>query len=174
MLKAPVIRCFSFMKKIKIKIQVQRIDHNGCHLLVAARLNKKNARMIIDTGASQSVFDKNRIGKFLGHENFKSLTALSTGLGTNSMESHTVSLPEFKLGQLTFKDEHVVLLDLSHVNISFEALGIKPVDGIIGGDILKKFQAVIDYGKKELSLYVKQFPSRKKVKRKLKKKKGKI
>jgi hypothetical protein len=154
------------MKKIKIKIQVQRIDHNGCHLLVAAQLNRKKARMIIDTGASQSVFDKNRIGKFLGHENFKSLTALSTGLGTNSMESHTVNLPEFKLGQLTFQDEHVVLLDLSHVNQSFEALGIKPVDGIIGGDILRKFKAVIDYGKKELSLQILNIRHRKKIKRK--------
>jgi hypothetical protein len=29
---------------------------------------------------------------------------------------------------------------------------MKPIDGVIGGDILKRMKAVIDYGKKEMKL----------------------
>jgi hypothetical protein len=29
---------------------------------------------------------------------------------------------------------------------------MKPIDGVIGGDILKKYKAVIDYGKKVMVL----------------------
>ncbi|OQA10334.1 MAG: hypothetical protein BWY67_01178 [Bacteroidetes bacterium ADurb.Bin397] len=46
----------------------------------------------------------------------------------------------------------MVLLDLSHVNQSYEILKLKPVDGVIGGDLLKRYEAIIDYSKKTLVL----------------------
>ncbi len=129
-----------------------RIDKKGCHVAVSGKINGKKAHLIIDTGASQTVFDKKRIEHFLGHKKFEKSESLSTGLGTNSMESHLVKVPGLVLGDFEIKDEKMILLDLSHVNESYKLMQLKPVDGVIGGDILKKYKAVIDYGKKVLIL----------------------
>lgn len=140
-------------KKHSIKLKIIRIDNRGCHLSVAGKINGKKANLIIDTGASQTVFDKKRIIKFLGHKKFEKSESLSTGLGTNSMESHLVKVPGLVVGDFIIKDEKMILLDLSHVNESYALMKLKPVDGVIGGDILRKYKGVIDYGKKELVLF---------------------
>ena len=141
------------MKKV-IKLSLIRIDKHGCHLVVKGKIGRRNVRLVLDTGASQTVFDQNRIGTYIGHEDFEKIQSLSSGLGTNSMQSHVVKIPGFKLGDLEIKNDKVVLLDLSHVNESYGMMNMKPIDGVIGGDILKKFKAVIDYGKKTLTLWI--------------------
>jgi hypothetical protein len=50
--------------------------------------------------------------------------------------------------------QKLVLLDLTHVNLSLENNGSENVIGIIGADILKKKSAVIDY--KGRALFLKQ------------------
>ena len=77
---------------------------------------------------------------------------LSTGLGTNSMESYTLSIPELKIGALSLTNYQVALLDLSMINSAYEMLEIEPILGVIGGDLLKKHNALIDYEKKTLQL----------------------
>ena len=135
-------------KKVTIKFQLKKIDAIGYHLILPIQINKKKAVMVIDTGASQSVFDKDRIARILGHEKFTKLDTLSTGLGTSSMKSHSVTLPEMKIGSVKIENEEIIVLDLSHVNASYKVMGIKPIDGILGGDFLQKFKAIIDYGNK--------------------------
>lgn len=140
-------------KKFTIKLKLIRIDRNGCHLSLMGKINGKKAHLIIDTGASQTVFDKNRIAKFIGHDVFEKVESLSSGLGTNTMESHLVKVPGFKIGDLEMKNEKMILLDLAHVNQSYEIMKLKPIDGVVGGDILKKYKAKIDYDKKILVLF---------------------
>ena len=139
-------------KKYVIKLIVKRIDKTGCQLMTSGKINGKRARFIIDTGASQSVFDKKRMGYFLGHEEFEKSESNSAGLGTNTMESHLVLVPGLMIGDLEVSNEKMVLLDLSHVNESYSVLGFKPIDGVIGGDVLRRYRALIDYEKKELVL----------------------
>jgi predicted aspartyl protease len=141
------------VKKI-IKLSLIRIDKRGCHLITKGKIGRRNIRLVIDTGASQTVFDKNRIGQYIGHEDFEKVDTLSSGLGTNTMESHLVKIHGLRIGTVEIKNEKVVLLDLSHVNQSYEMMNMKPIDGVIGGDILKHHKAVIDYGKKTLTLVV--------------------
>ena len=43
----------------------------------------------------------------------------------------------------------VILFDMTHINNSFKEKEIEEVDGIIGGDILKEFNAIINYKKKK-------------------------
>jgi hypothetical protein len=44
------------------------------------------------------------------------------------------------------------VLDLSTINIAYRQLGHSDVLGVLGGDILMKYKAVIDYRKQELKL----------------------
>lgn len=135
-----------------IHIIAQPIEDTGLHLLIEAKVNGKSATLLIDTGASQTVFDLNRINRYSDSEHTISDT-LSTGLGTNSMESRQMKLENIILGDIEINDLEVILLDLSHVNGRYLNMNLKPIDGVLGGDILLKHKAVIDYGEMELRLH---------------------
>jgi predicted aspartyl protease len=120
------------------------------------KINGKNARLLIDTGASRTVFDQERIMQFVSQKIFESNDKLSTGLGTNSMPTSMVSLKSLKIGDLLIDNFQAVLLDLQHVNNTYYKLGHTAIDGVLGNDILVKYKAVIDYKKLELSLSLKK------------------
>jgi predicted aspartyl protease len=135
-----------------IKIELLKIEEDGYHIFIDAHINGGLARLLIDTGASRTVFDEERIKAFLGKENnsFEKNDKLSTGLGTNTMQSHSVILEEFRLGETIFNDYLAVVLNMEHVNQSYRTLGYREIDGVLGGDLLHTLGAVIDYRKKEL------------------------
>jgi predicted aspartyl protease len=137
---------------INIKLDIVPIEDDGYHLFINCLINGKTARLLVDTGASRTVFDANRIKTFLKEEehNFEKVDKLSTGLGTNTMESHTVILSEFSIGETIFKDYIAVVLNIEHVNQSYKMLGFPEIDGVLGGDLLYELKAVIDYRKKEI------------------------
>ena len=145
-----------------LKIELLPIEEDGYHILIDAVINGGIARLLLDTGASRTVFDEERIKAFLGKENhsFEKIDKLSTGLGTNTMESHSVILNEFRLGETIFKDYHAVVLNMEHVNQSYVMIGHKPIDGVLGGDLLQKLKVVVDYRQKEVRWRVKTVGSR--------------
>ncbi len=142
------------MKKTTIKIKFVRLNNSGVHLLIKLRINHKPGILIVDTGASNTVFDKTRIERFIPDPKLKQGDNKSTGLGTSSMESHSVVIDEFEFGEILLRRLKVIVLDLSHVNASYEEMNMKAIDGVIGGDMLKKYNAVIDYKKKILTLEI--------------------
>ena len=135
-----------------LKIELMPIEEDGYHIFIDALINGGSARLLLDTGASRTVFDEDRIKVFLTKKNhrFKRFSKLSTGLGTNTMKSHSIILEEFRLGETVFKDYHAVVLNMEHVNQSYQMLGHKQIDGVLGGDLLQELRAVVDYRKKEV------------------------
>ncbi|MBK7181766.1 MAG: aspartyl protease family protein [Bacteroidetes bacterium] len=139
-----------------IPFKILNIDGEGFHLMIKIKINNKLSNLIIDTGASKTVFDKHRIKNFVSEKKFDTHDKLSSGLGTNSMESQLVTLKKIKIGEVEILNYHTILLDLSHVNQSYEQIGLKPIDGVLGSDVLLKYNAVIDYEKKILKLKFKK------------------
>lgn len=41
-----------------IPLQILPIENDGFHLMIVVKINRKNANLIIDTGASRTVFDE--------------------------------------------------------------------------------------------------------------------
>ncbi|MEO6302167.1 MAG: hypothetical protein ABIP51_03235 [Bacteroidia bacterium] len=72
------------------------------------------------------------------------------------MQSQTTILKKLKLGDLEIINYKTVLLDLSHVNQSYQLIGLNPIDGVLGSDILFQYNAVINYEKKLLTLKYKK------------------
>ncbi len=128
------------------------IEGDGFHLMIHVEINGSPAHLLLDTGASKSVLDLNRVSRFADPMHFTDSERLSTGLGTNTMQSQQTILENIKLGEIILQDYEMVLLDLNHVNESYEKLGIEAIDGVIGSDILKKFNAVINFEKLTLEL----------------------
>jgi predicted aspartyl protease len=139
-----------------IPFKILSLDEEGFHLMVKIRVNKKVANLIIDTGASKTVLDKTRAEKYVLNKDFALHNRLSSGLGTNTMESQTTVLKKIKIGEIEIDNYTTVLLDLSHVNSSYEQLGLTAIDGVLGSDILLKYNAIIDYEKRVLKLKYKK------------------
>jgi hypothetical protein len=112
----------------------------------------KKFNAVLDTGASKTVLDKTTIEKYIPTEELLQSEKLSTGLGTNSMESYTFVLPSLKIGKLKLKQFEAAVLDLSTISTAYETLNLPPVIGVLGGDILHRHGAVINYEKLVLKL----------------------
>jgi hypothetical protein len=140
------------MMEFPVPIRFIEIEKSGVHIAVSGFVNGNLANILIDTGASQTVFDKNRIFLFSDQTEFEVAEKLSKGLGTDSMEGFKLSISQFILGEIVLEDFDVVSLDLSHVNASYTELGIGQIDMVLGGDFLRKYAASIRYGSAELWL----------------------
>jgi predicted aspartyl protease len=140
------------MKNTEIPFKILSLDAEGFHLMIKVKINGKAANLIVDTGASKTVLDKTRIAKYVKETDFKTHDKLSSGLGTNTMQSQTTTLKKLIIGDLEIKDYATVLLDLSHVNSSYSQIGLKPIEGVLGSDILLQYKAIIDYDKRMLRL----------------------
>jgi len=145
---------FIYTMIIKLPLNIVLIEEDGFHLSINMSLNNKPANILIDTGASRTVFDKNRILNFVEPQEFLLHEKVSTGLGTSTMQSHKIIIHELSIGSQTLVDYEAVLLDMTHVNQSYEQLELAAIDGVLGGDLLMKFNAVIDYGNKEIIFHI--------------------
>ncbi len=132
------------------------IEEEGYHILIKGEINNKPARLLIDTGASRSVFDKSRIKLFFEEEEpeIEEVDTLSTGISSDMVKSELTTLQSIRMGDLFLENFRAVIIDMPHVNGSYAKLGLDPIDGIIGNDILKEYNAVIDYGLGVLELRI--------------------
>jgi hypothetical protein len=135
-----------------IPIRAIAIPPSGTHIAVSAFINGHLANVLIDTGASQTVMDRNRIHIYSTQTEFESTGQLSKGLGTDGMESHRFVIAQFILGDLVLQRLEVTLLDLSHVNGSYYELRLPPIDMVLGGDLLRRYMAVLDYGMMKMTI----------------------
>jgi len=61
------------------------------------------------------------------------------------METQLAKNNEMLLGRWKNNKLHLIIFDMSHVNEALIQYKTKPVDGIIGADVLLKGKAIIDY-----------------------------
>lgn len=106
---------------------------------------------MLDTGAAFTVLEASRKKTFEVQDRPTPRTA--TGAGCNELPLTLSSDNLLQLGALRIGDQDLTLMSLAHVNQSFQEGGMKPIDGVIGADILREFRAVIDYGEMVLRLH---------------------
>lgn len=142
--------------KQTIPLRILELEHESYHLFIEGKLNGKKVNLLLDTGASKTVFDVNRISLFIkkSKKSFESFEKQTTGLGTNTMESHFTVVKKFSVGSIEIHGFKAILLDMMHVNQSYQMLSLPPIDGVFGSDLLMKYDAVIDYKKKTLKITI--------------------
>ncbi|MDB5024610.1 MAG: hypothetical protein JWP78_2365 [Mucilaginibacter sp.] len=140
--------------RITIPLQIIDLHDDGFHPLVNVTVYGKPFILVLDTGASKTAFDHTTLLEAGDHASIKSSDRLSTGLGTNTMSSSTAIIHDMHIGELLVPEFEVAVLDLSSINIAYRQLNHPEVLGVLGGDILMKYKAVINYGKKLLRLKI--------------------
>jgi predicted aspartyl protease len=133
--------------RVSAPLQIINLEADGFHPLVNIKVFGKPFTVVLDTGASRTAFDKTMLFEANKNAPVNASDRLSTGLGTNTMASFTAIIYDMRIGRLKIPEFEVAVLDLSAINIAYEQLGHPQVMGVLGGDILMRYQAVIDYGK---------------------------
>ena len=132
-------------KKIKFKVLKTQ------HLLITAKINNIKGTFILDTGASNSCVGFEEITKFeLLAENSETKAA---GAGATGMLTQLSKKNKLQMGRWKSETLNLVVFDMSHVNEALMSYKTKPVNGIIGADILLEGKAIIDYA--NFCLYLK-------------------
>ncbi|HTM97330.1 MAG TPA: aspartyl protease family protein [Pedobacter sp.] len=139
------------MRTITVPLTLINLQDDGFHLLVEIVVFGQNLFAVLDTGASRSVFDKGLMEKHINELTINDETQAATIFSTSTTLLGVI--PRLKIGGLILKNYPAVGLDLQGVSDTYLLLGHPSVAGIIGGDILKEFNAKIDYKKKLLRLY---------------------
>ncbi|NMH24960.1 retropepsin-like aspartic protease [Flavobacterium solisilvae] len=124
-------------KKLNFKVSKTQ------HLLIKAKINGVTGNFILDTGASNSCVGFESIELFnlkAGKSKTKAAGAGATGMFTQIAKNNSL-----KIGRWKTEDFHLIIFDMSHVNDALKQYKAKPVQGIIGADVLLEGKAIIDY-----------------------------
>ena len=124
-------------KKIRFKVSKTQ------HLLIKATINGISGNFILDTGASNSCVGFEGIELFnlkAGRSKTKASGAGATGMFTKLAKNNLL-----KIGSWKTADLHLIIFDMEHVNEALRQHNAKPVQGIIGADILLEGKGIIDY-----------------------------
>ncbi|SDE15606.1 Aspartyl protease [Pricia antarctica] len=139
-------KCLNKKKYVKIPLVLTETNH----FAITAKINGVKGRFILDTGASNTCVSFDKIELFKLTSEASEIKA--AGAGATNMETLISTKNRIKIGKWKKKKLQIVLFDLVHVNEALTSHKAKPVDGIIGADVLIKAKAVIDYSKSCLYL----------------------
>lgn len=120
------------------------------HYKLDVLVNGRKGEFILDTGASTSCIGLENTGYF--HLNSLESEIKAAGAGAIDMETRISTGNRLKIGPLQKRNLDFVLFDLTHVNTALDQVEEDKVQGILGADLLKKYRAVIDYGRNVLFL----------------------
>lgn len=137
---------------IEIPIEIINIEGDGYHIITYGAINDRRARFVVDTGASRTVFDKEKIMEYIEKPEFSEKEGISAGIGGTDISSFLFSLESISFGELYISDYQAIAMDLSNINDSYAMIGLPAVEGVLGGDLMKKYQAVINYKSKKMRL----------------------
>ncbi len=136
----------------EVPLRLLDIEGEGFHIMIQGRIHGKEAHFLIDTGASRSVFDPTTIADFIEDPQFEQKEGMTAGVGSSDLESATFTIETLSLGDLEIHNYQAVALDLSNIHEMYAKLHLPHIDGIIGGDLLKRHKANINYKAKKIRL----------------------
>src|SRR6185437_8135239 len=137
-------------KSVEIPLYIIAIQSDGFHVFFEAKINGQKAYLLLDTGASRTVFDLETIKQIHSDIELEENEDKATGLGTDSVKNFVAIIEKLEIGEIMLTKYEAGVIDLSHVNASYSRIDIPSIAGVLGSDLLMNFKAVINYGKKTM------------------------
>ncbi len=136
--------------RIKLPIQVVELEEQNFHPVISSEINGRKGNWVIDTGASKTVFDKNRPDDYnlLDEED----EIYSASVSDQPMSTSLAELKSLRMEKLNVTGFKVAVIDFTHINQLYRKAGGPEICGLIGSDFLIKYSAVINFKKKLLTL----------------------
>jgi predicted aspartyl protease len=116
----------------------------GNHLFVSVRVNNRHAWFAVDTGAALSIVDSNK-AKILGLAKSSGVVEVPKQIEVNNRIVPVALVNSLYMGTDNLGSGPVALIDLKDFRARLRDSGSRvSMDGIIGLDILQRYNAVID------------------------------
>ena len=120
------------------------------HLIADSYVNGVSAKLIIDTGASNSCIDSNSVEIFkIKIENYHETASSATEKIKNMHISKNNAIDIVGFSIENFK---LFVFDMNHINETLQENESIKIHGIIGNDIMSKHEAVISFSEKKIYL----------------------
>jgi hypothetical protein len=120
------------------------------HLKLAGRLDERPIDIVLDTGASKTIVE-------LGYCRSEGIPVTDTGLAGHGGNVFTLGDVRLTLDGMPVRTDGVFAIDMSSTNERLIMRGVDPIRAVIGQDVLRHHQAVIDYA--TLALFLKEEPA---------------
>lgn len=119
------------------------LRRNGVgQLLADVEIGAEHVSMILDSGASATVLDKESADR-LG---LSRAEAERCGVGAGGqVDTFAIESVSLSLGGIDVPLGPLPVMDFSHVNDRLTAVGEARVDGVLGADILNRHNAIFEY-----------------------------
>lgn len=128
---------------ITVPIEKVELEDHSYHILVAVEINGIAGDMIIDTGASVTVADRQLFPRFEEPEEAVKIQSSSiTGEIKDVQVMHTES---FQIGSIQLQEMCIALIDLDYVNKMYKKHLNRRVIGLLGSDFCIHHGIIIDY-----------------------------
>ena len=117
------------------------------HYLIEAKVNGIDGTFILDTGASNSCICTSLEDKFKvisKQSKEKASSANSEMTNTKISKSNIIQIGKWK------DKINLISFDMNHINNALSQKKVSPIDGILGADILKKSNSILDYKSNKL------------------------
>jgi hypothetical protein len=127
------------------------------HLKLVGRLDDRPIAFVLDTGAAKTFVDLSYCrSEGIPVSDTGQPGAPAAGAGDTTVSVHTLGDVRLALEGLPIRSDGVFAIDMTHTNQKLKMKGVDPVRAVIGQDVLRHHQAVIDYG--TLALFLKEEP----------------
>ena len=141
--------------RIVMPVKIISLDTNSFHLFITAEISGIERDILIDTGASRTVFDKQYI---LENDTFIVDSDLhSAGIGAEPLDIFLGQLPCLRIGMWEIYDMPAAGMDLSQINEWYSRFTQSNIAALMGSDFLLKYKAIINYSNSSISF---SFPKR--------------
>ena len=118
------------------------------HIIIDAAVNDVNGKFLIDTGASNSCIHLNKSEKF--KLNFRKSDEQASSATDEIKETYISKKNSLSIGEYHINDFYIILFNMKHVIKSMQDKNEIEIDGIVGADILIKYNCCIDYKENKL------------------------
>ena len=123
----------------------QEVKEGGYHIFTHSYLKNKKINLLVDTGASRTVLDTELVVSLFPKLILEDNLEPALGIGSEGVKNHVAHIPYFSIGGLVLDGIELGLIDLSGINQHYTQMANIRIDGILGGDILNRYNTIIDY-----------------------------
>lgn len=137
-------------RRLDVEVELVELEDSSFHLVVPVDIDGVKGDMIVDTGASVTVVERKL---FEGKEADDTVVKIQSGSVTGQIEDVQIIRAEaFRLGGRKLKRVRLAAMDLEYVNEMYDKHLSRRIIGLLGSDFCVRYQVVIDYGSKKMTL----------------------
>lgn len=120
------------------------------HLKLAGRIDDRPIDIVLDTGASKTLVE-------LSYCRSEGIPVSDTGQPGHGGNVYTLGNVQLSIDGMPLRSDGIFALDMTSTNQRLLMKGVDPICAVIGQDVLRHHQAVIDYA--ALALFLKEEPA---------------